>query len=59
MGIPENPAKHALYRTGNSDADAAVTWYFENMADESINQPLRVKKQGAGAANAGGGAGVP
>jgi ubiquitin carboxyl-terminal hydrolase 5/13 len=37
MGIPENPAKHALYNTGNSDADAAVTWYFENMANESIN----------------------
>ena len=44
MGIPENPAKHALYRTGNNDADRAVTWYFENMGDESINQPLRVKK---------------
>ena len=37
MGIPECPAKHALYKTGNSSADMAVTWYFENMADESIN----------------------
>ena len=53
MGIPENPAKHALYKTGNADADAAVTWYFENMADESINLPLKVKKN---AGNAGGAA---
>lgn len=37
MGIPENPAKWALYKTGNNNADMAVTWYFENMADESIN----------------------
>jgi len=37
MGIPECPAKHALYKTGNSSADMAVTWDFENMADESIN----------------------
>jgi len=48
MGIPQNPAKHALYKSGNQDADAAVTWYFENMADESINLPLRVKKVGSG-----------
>ena len=47
MGIPENPAKHALYKSGGTDADLAVTWYFENMADESINLPLRVKKAGA------------
>jgi ubiquitin carboxyl-terminal hydrolase 5/13 len=48
MGIPENPAKHALYRTGNNNADLAVSWYFENMADESINLPLRVKKAAKG-----------
>lgn len=57
MGIPENPAKHALYKTGNNNADMAVTWYFENMGDESINLPLRVKP--AGAAGGGGGDGVP
>jgi len=45
MGIPENPAKHALFKTGNSSADMAVSWYFENMADESLNQPLRIKKE--------------
>jgi uncharacterized UBP type Zn finger protein len=31
MGIPETAAKHALYNTGNNNADIAVTWYFENM----------------------------
>ena len=54
MGIPENPAKHALYNSGNNSADAAVTWYFENMANEAINQPLKIKK--AGGVAAGGGA---
>ena len=58
MGIPENPAKHALYKTGNNNADMAVTWYFENMNDASINEPLRVK-QLAPAGNAGGGSEVP
>lgn len=55
MGIPENPAKHALYKSGNSDADLAVTWYFENMGDDSINQPLRVKKAGGAAKKDDGG----
>lgn len=36
MGIPENAAKHALYNTGNNNADMAVAWYFENM-DNSCN----------------------
>lgn len=47
MGIPENPAKHALYNTGNNDADAAVTWYFEHMGDDNIQMPLTVKKAAA------------
>jgi uncharacterized UBP type Zn finger protein len=55
MGIPENPAKHALYKSGGTDADAAVTWYFENMADESINLPLKVKKSGGNGGAASGG----
>lgn len=58
MGIPENAAKHALYKTGNSDADMAVTWYFENMNDPSINEPLRVKNQNSEAKD-GGGSDVP
>jgi ubiquitin carboxyl-terminal hydrolase 5/13 len=53
MGIPENPATWSLYKTGNNNADMAVTWYFENMADESINQPLRIKKEGGPSASIG------
>lgn len=48
MGIPENPAKHALYKTGNNSADMAVAWYFENMDDASIQAPLKIKKEAAG-----------
>mmetsp|Transcript_39700 Transcript_39700/g.38262 ORF Transcript_39700/g.38262 Transcript_39700/m.38262 type:complete len:162 (+) Transcript_39700:1626-2111(+) len=53
MGIPENAAKHALYKTGNSDPTVACTWYFENMDDQSLNTPLRVKKAGGGGLNEG------
>lgn len=54
MGIPENLAKHALYKTGNNSADMAVTWYFENMGDESINLPLRIPNPKAGGGGGGG-----
>lgn len=33
-------AKHALHRTGNNSAEMAISWYFENMDDASLNQPL-------------------
>jgi len=45
MGLPELPAKHALHNTGNQDADAAVTWYFSNMDNPSINGPLPTVKK--------------
>jgi uncharacterized UBP type Zn finger protein len=45
MGINENHAKHALHKTGNNSADMAVSWYFENMNDPCLNEPLRVKKE--------------
>ena len=53
MGLPELASKHALLNTGNQDPDAAVTWYFSNMDDPSINGPLPtikklVKKGGFG-----------
>ena len=54
MGIPENPAKHALFNTGNNSADMAVTWYFENMENPAIQERLVVKKDnGAKKADAG------
>lgn len=46
MGLPENHAKHALHKCGANDADQAITWYFENQGDASLDQPLRVKKAG-------------
>jgi len=45
MGIPEIPARHALYKSGNNSADMAVTWYFSNMDDPTIQLPLKVKKE--------------
>jgi len=47
MGLPENPAKHALHNTGNNNADMAVMWYYENMDKPEIQLPLVVKKAGA------------
>ena len=47
-GVPELPAKHALHRTGNSSAEVAIQWYFENMDDPTLTGPLpKVKKAGA------------
>jgi len=48
MGIPENAAKHALYNTGNNNADMACAWYFDHMDDPALNNPLKVKKAGSG-----------
>ena len=45
MGVPDIAAKHALYKTGNQSADTAINWYFENMADESLKLPLKVKNE--------------
>jgi len=46
MGIPENHAKHALWKSGNDNADAAVSYYFEHQGDPDFDKPLRVKKAG-------------
>ena len=45
MGLPELGAKHALVNTGNSGADAAVTWYFGNMENPAITGPLPTVKK--------------
>jgi uncharacterized UBP type Zn finger protein len=47
-GVPEIQAKHALYNTGNSDADMAVMWFYENIDNPAIQVPLKVKKAPAG-----------
>lgn len=43
MGVPEIQAKHAVYNTGNSNADAASMWFFENIDNPAIQVPLRIK----------------
>lgn len=40
MGFPENRCKRAIYKTGNSGADAAMAWLFEHMDDLDIDDPL-------------------
>jgi uncharacterized UBP type Zn finger protein len=47
MGVPEVQAKHAVYNTGNSNADAASMWFFENIDNPAIQVPLRVKPKQA------------
>ncbi len=37
MGISENAAKRALYYTGNSDAEVAISWVFENINDPNLH----------------------
>lgn len=53
MGIPENHAKHALYNTGNNDANMACGWYFENLENPKLNEPLLVKKKGDSSGDGG------
>jgi ubiquitin carboxyl-terminal hydrolase 5/13 len=40
MGFPRNRCLKALHATGNSDADAAMTWLFSHMEDPDIDDPL-------------------
>lgn len=42
MGFPRNRCLKALHATGNSDADAAMTWLFAHMEDPDIDDPLKV-----------------
>jgi len=42
MGIPELGGKHALLATGNSSAEMAIQWYFENMDNPILNEPIQV-----------------
>lgn len=46
MGFTENRAKHALHATGNSGAEAAMSWLFEHIDDPSIDEPFKVVEGG-------------
>lgn len=46
MGIPEHHAKHALLNTNQVSAEMAVGWYFENLENPTLNDPLpKIKKK--------------
>lgn len=40
MGFPRVRCEKALHATGNTDADAAMTWLFAHMEDPDIDTPL-------------------
>ena len=40
MGISENAAKRGLYNTGNSNAELAVAWVFDNIGDPELHEPF-------------------
>ncbi|KYK57340.1 ubiquitin carboxyl-terminal hydrolase 14 [Drechmeria coniospora] len=40
MGIPANRIRRALHATGNTDANVAMEWLFENMDNPDIDDPL-------------------
>lgn len=46
MGIPELAAQHSLIQTGNSSAEIAVQWYFENLDNPILTQPIGPKPKG-------------
>lgn len=40
MGISENAAKRGLYNTGNTNADVAAAWVFENLENPDLHKPF-------------------
>ena len=51
MGVPELHAKHALLNTNQQSAELAVSWYFENLGNPTLEGPIpKVKKSKPGAA---------
>ncbi len=48
MGFPRVRCEKALHATGNTDADAAMTWLFAHMEDPDIDAPLELSAPAAG-----------
>ena len=45
-GVPETSAKQALFNTGNNDVDEALTWFYMNLENPKLNDPVpKVKIQ--------------
>ena len=47
MGFPKIRCEKALHATGNSDADAAMTWLFSHMDDADIDDPMELIDPGS------------
>ncbi|KAL9629416.1 MAG: hypothetical protein Q9164_006889 [Protoblastenia rupestris] len=50
MGFPRTRCEKALHATGNSDAEAAMTWLFAHMEDPDIDTPLDLGSPSGGSA---------
>ncbi|KAF8542499.1 hypothetical protein BDD12DRAFT_824595 [Trichophaea hybrida] len=48
MGFPKRRCEKALYNTGNSDVDAAMTWLFGHMEDPDIDDPFVIPASAPG-----------
>ncbi|KAI0146199.1 ubiquitin carboxyl-terminal hydrolase 14 [Xylariaceae sp. FL1272] len=52
MGFPPVRCEKALYKTGNSDANAAMEWLFAHMEDADIDEPVQMDGAAGGSAGA-------
>ncbi|KAI1262600.1 hypothetical protein F5Y18DRAFT_146776 [Xylariaceae sp. FL1019] len=52
MGFPPVRCEKALYKTGNSDANAAMEWLFAHMEDADIDEPVQVEAAAGGSSGA-------
>ena len=43
-GVPELAAKHAVLNSGYTTADDAIMWFYSNMENPVLTQPLVQKK---------------
>jgi ubiquitin carboxyl-terminal hydrolase 5/13 len=46
MGVPELSAKHAAYNTAGAGAEAACEWFYMNIENPDLNNPLPKVKVG-------------
>eukprot|EP00743_Colponemidia_sp_Colp-15_P001664 GILK01001820.1.p1 GENE.GILK01001820.1~~GILK01001820.1.p1 ORF type:complete len:787 (-),score=161.23 GILK01001820.1:112-2472(-) len=51
MGFPRVQCERALYETGNTDSNAAVTWLFSNQDNPDINVPVPTGKSSSAGSN--------
>ncbi|KAJ5475056.1 Ubiquitin carboxyl-terminal hydrolase 14 [Penicillium diatomitis] len=53
MGFPVTRCEKALHATGNSDAEAAMTWLFSHMEDSDIDEPMVLDQKSGSHRSAG------